>query len=268
MAERTALMRARYPDHEGYIERDGVRIFYEVFGTGESAILLLPTWSIIHSRVWKAQVPYLARHYRVITFDGRGNGRSSRPTAAEAYADYEFAADALAVLDATETRRAVVVSLSSGAAWALLLAAEHPERASGAVFIDPSLPLTPQHPVRRVFSFDDVLDTDEGWAKYNRHYWLKDYRGFLEHFFSQCFTEPHSTKQIEDAVSWGLETTPEVLLATAAAPGRIQDQATAAELARRLKCPVLAIHGDQDAISPHQRGSALANLTRGSFVDD
>ena len=41
-------MRARYPDTEGYIERDGVRIFYEVFGEGEPTVLLLPTWSIIH----------------------------------------------------------------------------------------------------------------------------------------------------------------------------------------------------------------------------
>ena len=64
-------MRARYPDQEGFIERNGVRIFYEVFGTGDPTVLLLPTWSIIHSRIWKAQVPYLARHCRVITFDGR-----------------------------------------------------------------------------------------------------------------------------------------------------------------------------------------------------
>ena len=42
-------------------------------------MLLLPTWSIVHSRHWKMQVPYLARHCRVLTFDGRGNGRSDRP---------------------------------------------------------------------------------------------------------------------------------------------------------------------------------------------
>ena len=35
---------------------------------------------------------------------------------------------------------------------------------------------------------------DEGWAKDNLHYWLRDYRGFLEFFFSQMFNEPHSTK--------------------------------------------------------------------------
>ena len=65
---------------------------------------LLPTWSIVHSRHWKMQIPYLARHCRVVTFDGRGNGRSDRPPASEAYLEREFAADALAVMDATETR--------------------------------------------------------------------------------------------------------------------------------------------------------------------
>ena len=99
-------MRAREPEQEGYVERDGVRIFYEVIGSGEPTVLLLPTWSIIHSRFWKAQVPYLARHCRVVTFDGRGNGRSSRPERAAAYANAEFVADALAVLDATGTERA------------------------------------------------------------------------------------------------------------------------------------------------------------------
>ena len=49
--------RARYPDEDGYVERDGVRIFYELYGEGERTVLFLPTWSIIHSRHWKAQIP-------------------------------------------------------------------------------------------------------------------------------------------------------------------------------------------------------------------
>jgi pimeloyl-ACP methyl ester carboxylesterase len=69
------------------------------------------------------QIPYLARHCRVVTFDGHGNGRSDRPAAD--YAEREFAADALAVMDATGTGRAVIVSLSLGAQRALLLAAGH-----------------------------------------------------------------------------------------------------------------------------------------------
>src|SRR6187402_161106 len=102
-------MRARQPDEDGYVERDGVKLAYEVFGTGDPTVLLMPTWSIVHSRFWKLQIPYLARHFRVVTFDGRGCGRSDRPVRAEAYADAEFAADAVAVLDATNTDRAVLV---------------------------------------------------------------------------------------------------------------------------------------------------------------
>ena len=41
--------------------------------------------------------------------------------------------------------------------------------------------------------------------------WDTDYRGFLEFFFSNVFPEAHSTKQIEDSIGWGLETTAEVL---------------------------------------------------------
>jgi pimeloyl-ACP methyl ester carboxylesterase len=77
--------RAVTPVERGFADSDGVRIGYEVFGQGEETLLLLPPWSIIHSRFWKAQVPYLSRHFRVVTFDGRGNGRSDRPTTADGY---------------------------------------------------------------------------------------------------------------------------------------------------------------------------------------
>jgi pimeloyl-ACP methyl ester carboxylesterase len=257
--------RARYADSEGYVERDGVRVHYEVFGSGEPTVLLLPTWSIIHSRAWKMQMPYLARHFRVVTFDGRGNGLSDRPEEPEAYAEEEYAADALAVLDATETARAFVVGHSMGAQRGLLLAAEHPERVEGAVFIAPAVPLAAQTPrARSMNSFDDDLDAYEGWAKFNRHHWLNDYPDFLQFFFSQIFTEPHSTKAIEDCVGWGLQTTPETLIATQL--GRDLDGARIHELAARIRCPVLVIHGLEDAVRSHTSGAALAELTRGTLV--
>jgi len=58
------------------VERDGVRVFWERYGDGDPTLLLVPPWSIYHSRVWKAQIPYFARRHRVLTFDPRGNGRS------------------------------------------------------------------------------------------------------------------------------------------------------------------------------------------------
>ena len=105
--------RARYPDNDGYVERDGVRVFYEVYGHGSPTVFLLPTWSIIHSRHWKMQIAYLARHFRVLTFDGRGNGKADRPSGIAAYTEHEFAEDSLAVMDATGTESAGWASVIS-----------------------------------------------------------------------------------------------------------------------------------------------------------
>lgn len=258
--------RARYPDATGFVERDGVNVFYEVYGSGEPTVLLLPTWSIIHSRLWKLQIPDLARRSRVVAFDPRGNGRSDRPTSCDAYAETEFAADALAVMDATETERAVLVSLSMGAQRALLLASEHPERVAGAVFIGPALPLKPVVPGREpIGDFAERLDTDAGWAKYNSHYWRRDYHGFLEFFFGECFSETHSTKPAEDAVAWGSETDPESLILTQLAAS-LRDRDDVLARCARVRCPVLVIHGSDDRIRPHADGKELARATGGRLV--
>lgn len=255
-------MRACQPVSDGYVERDGVKIHYEVYGAGEPTILLLPTWSIVHSRHWKMQIPYLARHCRVLTFDGRGNGRSDRP--AGGYGEHDFAADALAVMDATGTGRAVIVSLSLGAQRALLLAAGHPDRVVSAVFIAPCVPLAKMPVGGPAVRWGRDLGTDEGWAKYNRRYWLRDYRGFLEFFFSEMFTEPHSTKPIEDCVGWGLDTTAETLVA--AEYGQRLDEQTTRDLCRRVRCPVLVIQGTDDAITGKDCGIALAGATGGQLI--
>src|SRR5512132_2368894 len=119
-------MRARYPDREGVIEHDGVPIFWELYGEGQRTVLLIPPWQIVHSRIWKAQVPYLARHFRVVTFDPPGNGRSGRP--ATGYGHDAVAAQALAVLDAAGTERASLVTLSRSTWQGVIIAAQHPER--------------------------------------------------------------------------------------------------------------------------------------------
>src|SRR6185437_15636189 len=177
---REHAMRAREPDASGHVERDGVKVHYDVFGKGPETLLLLPTWSIVHSRFWKAQIPYLARHYRVLTFDGRGNGLSDRPQGVEAYRTDEFIADAVAVMDVTDCERAVVVGVSLGGHFAAVLTARHPERVLGAVLVAPSAPFGPVIPGRSKQGFLEQKNSDQGWDKYNRYYWQRDYRGFLE----------------------------------------------------------------------------------------
>ena len=105
-------MRALEPAASGFAvnPHDGVRSYYEVFGPPDAArtIMFLPTWSLVQSRVWKMQVPYFAHQgFRVVTFDGRGNGQSDRP--ASGYTTDDFVRDASTVLDTLAIERAALV---------------------------------------------------------------------------------------------------------------------------------------------------------------
>lgn len=259
-------VRAREPDRSGYAVRDGVRLGYEIFGSGTPTVLLLPTWAIVHSRVWKAQVPFLARHFRVVTFDPRGNGRSDRPVGPAAYDDRELVADALAVLDATGTDQAVCVGLSMGGRVLLQLAAAHPERVTGAVFIAPSVKTEVPPPICWVQPFEAPAGPPVGWGLFNAEHWRRDLAGFSRFFFGEIFPEPHSTRLVDDAVEWTLDTDPETLIATQLAPhhgdSRRPDEPDTAELAARLRCPCLVVHGDDDRIVDVRSGIRLAEMIR------
>jgi pimeloyl-ACP methyl ester carboxylesterase len=259
-------VRARYPDDDGFVERDGVRVFYEAYGDGDQTIFMVPTWSIVHSRYWKGQIPYLARHYRVLTCDPRGNGRSDRPARPEDYTEDRFADDVLAVMDEAGAERAILVSVSRGAERSMVLAAEHPERVAGIVFIAPAVPLPPAPPRAGASAiFEQPRDAYEGWDRWNAHYWRRNYREFVEFFFDHIFTEPHSTKQWDDSTDWALETDPETLIASELAP-RLEDEAAVVALLERIECPMLVIHGTEDAIRPYASGAAFAELAGAPLV--
>jgi pimeloyl-ACP methyl ester carboxylesterase/predicted glycosyltransferase len=261
--------RAAYPDSEGFAERDGQRLFYEVYGEGEETIFLLPTWSIVHSRHWKMQIPYFARHFRVLTMDGLGNGRSDRCLDPRRYGAAEFARDCLAVMDATETDRAVMASLSRDAQYQLELARLAPERVAGAAFIGPLFPYTRSH--WSVLLNKTLLSKTfhrraprVWWGHLNGVNWRDDYPEFAEWWISRCFSEPHSTKGIEDGVDWALDTDAETLIATAYGPIH-SDRRALRSLAEGLDCPVLVVQGSRDRIAPPRDGRALARLGGGQL---
>jgi pimeloyl-ACP methyl ester carboxylesterase len=263
-------VRAREPDRAGHVVRDGVAIGYEEYGSpsldGRPTVLLLPTWTIIHSRFWKFQVPYLARHFHVVTFDGPGNGRSDRPDDPSRYSASSVAADAAAVLDACGSTRAVAVGLSMGAGYALVLATMRPQTIAGLVLVGPSLALAPVPSERAEIErrFHDPAPIDpKGWEHYNLAYWHAHYAEFVQYFFEQVFSEPHSTKPIEDAVGWASTTTPSVLESVENAPPH---HVTSAEVLADLHCPILVVHGTRDRITSHAVGVEAARLANGALV--
>jgi pimeloyl-ACP methyl ester carboxylesterase len=235
-----------------------------VFGSGPTTVLLLPTWAIAHSKIWKMQIPYLSRHFRVVTFDSRGNGRSDRPLYPGAYAEDEIVADTVAVMDETETDSAVCIGLSKGAGFLLRLATEHPDRVSGAVFVGSAARIVAPGPERPTYPFDEELSDYDGWRKFNAVYWKRDLEGFARFFFGQIFPEPHSTMGVDDGTAWALGTTPEVLIQTHLDPyldprGSTDPRPVAVQLAEQVACPSLVVHGDRDAIAGPAQGRALAD---------
>jgi pimeloyl-ACP methyl ester carboxylesterase len=172
-------VRDRYPDFEGYVERDGIKIGYEVFGQGEPAVVFPPIDPVVSSLAWKSQVPCLARTSKVITIDPRGNGRSDRPEVAAAYGDAQFVSDTIATMDAAGVEHPVLVGLCSSAWYLLLIAARHPERVLGVVSISTWAPHLPRPRLPRMPSgFTDVLYTDAGWTDEHWDFWRADWQAY------------------------------------------------------------------------------------------
>src|SRR3981189_3118469 len=126
-------MRAKLPGNVGFVDRDGVKVHYEISGGRPQPMVFLPPWTIVHSRVYKAQLPYFSERFRCIAYDGRGNGKSHLPDDVAAYTLDNYLADARAVMDALDGGQAIVVGLSFGGMLASILAAYHPERVRAAI---------------------------------------------------------------------------------------------------------------------------------------
>lgn len=262
--------RARLPIRSGLATApDGVRIAWDEYGSGDPTIVLLPSAPIIHSRQWKAQVHFLSRTSRVITFDGRGNGRSDRPTDPAAYHDDLMTQDIVTVLDATRTERAVLVGLCVDGVWrSIRLAAANPGRVLGIVAFSVGVPrLAPPQPhyVSAGASFEEELPTTAGWAKYNRHHWQRDYADFARFFFSEMTTEPHSTKAVEDAAAWAVDGSVDVMLAEREADFPF-DLETIESTCRAVRCPMLLVHGTEDRCQSIARAHRLVELTGAPLV--
>lgn len=263
---RRRVLRDIAPSREGFVERDGLAIAYQVFGSGDRAILLLPTWSIVHTDFWRHQVPHLADRYTVVTFDGLGNGASDRPTDPRFYTDDAFVQDAVAVMDAAGVERAVPMSASMGAGWNLLLADRYPERIAASVYIATDLPLAELPPGYReaAESFDEHLTDHVGWRMWNREFWHQDWEAFCRFFFSRCFTEPDSEIERTHFLSMGVETTPATITATIDTDGITPERAR--DAARHLRLPSLVIHGDEDAISSMEVSERFATLAGAELI--
>ena len=116
------------------IDRDGVKIHYEIHGDGPPLILTHGYSST--SAMWQGQVAALSKHHRLILWDMRGHGQSDYPEDPGAYSEALTVGDIAALLDAVGAKKAVVGGLSLGGYMSLAFYRAHPERVSALLIID------------------------------------------------------------------------------------------------------------------------------------
>src|SRR5215813_2270786 len=116
------------------IDRNGVKIYYEVHGDGPPLILTHGYSST--SAMWKGEVQALSKHHKLILWDMRGHGQSDYPDDGACYSEALTVGDIAALLDAVGARTAIVGGLSLGGYMSLAFYRAHPERVSALLIID------------------------------------------------------------------------------------------------------------------------------------
>jgi pimeloyl-ACP methyl ester carboxylesterase/DNA-binding transcriptional MerR regulator len=146
----------------GSVVNDGCSLYYERRGDGPGLLLVVGGGG--DCAYYTAMADILASSYTVVTYDRRGNSRSTLSGPAQAMSVSQQGDDALAVLGACGLSSAVVFGNSGGATIALDLAARHPSAFPVVVAHEPPLPaLLPDRTALREYQdIFRVLDSD-GW---------------------------------------------------------------------------------------------------------
>jgi pimeloyl-ACP methyl ester carboxylesterase len=103
---------------------NGIELYYEAQGSGETVLLVPPNWW--PCATWNiGVVPWLSQHYRTLIYDGRGTGRSDKP--ADGYTVCQFAQDAIELLTTLGVKRCHAVGFAIGAQIMQAMAVERPD---------------------------------------------------------------------------------------------------------------------------------------------
>jgi pimeloyl-ACP methyl ester carboxylesterase len=116
------------------LDRDGVKIHYEIHGNGPT--LLLTHGYSSTSTMWSGQIDALSKHHKLVLWDMRGHGQSDYPEDPAAYSEALTISDMAALLDEVGATSAIVGGLSLGGYMSLAFYRSHPERVRALLIID------------------------------------------------------------------------------------------------------------------------------------
>jgi pimeloyl-ACP methyl ester carboxylesterase len=227
-----------------FAQANGLSIYYEDEGTGEPLVLLHGGTDTSHA--WRALVPLLSAHYRVVRLDSRGHGRTDNPAGRLGYA--LMAEDVAAFIHALGLERPLVCGWSDGGQTALELAIEHPGAARAVVATGVMAALTEPYVVyaRAMLCADDANQVDlERYAREHAPA-VARLRALHSHVYGEEYWRDY-LRQI--ATLW--------LSPIGLSPERLA----------RISLPVLIAQGDRDEFVPLEQALVLYQQIPGAELD-
>jgi len=226
----------------------GIQIHYEDHGAGRPVVLIhgYP----LSGRAWDKQVPALLEAgHRVITYDRRGFGQSSQPTAGY---DYDtFAADLAALLEHLDLRDAVLAGHSMGTGEVTRYLARYGSaRVAKAVLLSPIPPYLPQAGDNPDGVPQSLFDGFAQAARSDGPAWMK---GFLDNYYNTDTLRGTLVSDQALQASWNLAVTASATAAVACIATWTTDFR---DDLPKLDIPVLVIHGDADQVLPLDKTAA------------
>ena len=224
---------------------NGVDLYYEIHGEGEPLLLIMGL--SLNSKSWFRTLPDLSEHFKVIVFDNRGVGLSSKPSTP--YSIELMAEDAIAVLNAAGVDSAHVYGISMGGMIAQRLSIRHPERVRSLI-----LGCTTPGGVNHVQPSPDVsmllLSRASSASTPEEIAWAT-----ASILYSQAFLDNR-----KDLVAEDIQKRVEIPILPYAYMLQLQaclGHDTYNEL-DQINVPTLVIHGDRDKLVPYKNGKTLA----------
>ena len=121
---------------------------------GEGDSLVLVTGEFFDSRMWDEQISLMTQAYKVLRYDLRGTGQSSRISS-----EYSHTNDLAALLELLNIQHAHVLGIMQGANIALELALHHPEYVRSLIFAAANFHgyVPPRFPDKAMAEVEDML---------------------------------------------------------------------------------------------------------------
>lgn len=227
-----------------YADTNGIRTYYEVFGSGHPVVLI--GGSVFGRHNWSMAWDEFSKHFKIVSYDQRGYGRSDRP--AERYTMDIWIDDLNALLDALEIERAHIAGTSMGAMVALAFAAKYPDKCTSVVS---DCPLVKPDRMRRMMF--------ETW----RH--MAHIMGcgapFADHLVTQA-VGPHilETDKADALIANVRSMVAQMPVETVIQACLVMEELDLTEGVKRIEAPVLVIASMLDYLCPYKTGKSGAGI--------